>query len=151
MTVPQINPEAIAEGNLGVQMALTALQQTMSKPKLALFLDLVPERGEKLWGKFRAFQQTAGDVGFTEFVKKTITSDPVMLFYPKGCSLDKMTRGLLVSEVQRSLQGKIRSDDDVMNIYFGVGDQYQAVREVACKGCPMSKCQHWVNPHGRRN
>jgi len=151
MSVPQINPEAIAEGNLGVQVALTALQQSMGSPKLALFLDLVPERGQKLWEKFRTFKETAGDVDFTEFVKKTITSDPVMLFYPKGCSLDKMTRGLLVSEVQRSLQGKIRSDDDVMNIYFGIGDQYQAVRGAVCRGCNMNKCPHWVNPHGRRN
>ena len=150
MTVPQINPEAIAEGNLGVKMALTSLQQTMGNPKLALFLDLVPERGEKLWGKFRAFQQTAGDVDFDDFVKKTITADRVVLFYPKGCSLDMMTRRLLISEVQHSLQGKIRNDGDVMNIYFGIGDQYQAVREVACKGCNMNKCPHWVNPHARR-
>ena len=150
MTVPQINPEEVAAGNLGVLTAFTAMQHTMGNPKLALFLDLVPERGGKLWDKFRNFQQTAGDVGFVDFVKKTLTADPVMLFYPKGCSLDKTTRGFLVSEVQHSLQGKIRGDDDIMNIYFGVGDQYAAVRGAVCKGCNMNRCPHWINPHGRQ-
>ena len=135
---------------MGVLTALASAQQTMSNTKLAYFLDIVPERGDKLWERFRNYQKQYVDSSFNDFMKSMMTSDPVKLFYPKGCTLDTMTCSLLVSEIAGSLSGVVKNDDDVLNIHFAVGPTFEVVQKVACKGCSMSKCPHFAKFKGRR-
>jgi hypothetical protein len=53
--------DEVADGNIGVLAALLNAQTTLGDKKVAEFLDKVPERGEKLWLRFKALQTKKGD------------------------------------------------------------------------------------------
>ena len=144
MAIPKVNVDEVADGIIGVQTAMMAALSQFGEAMVCFFLDLVPERGEKLWERFRSYQHENGDeIGFLEFIQGTITADPTKLFYPKECTLDPGTRKLLAGLVQEKIMSySIKSDADILQIYFSEGDVYNAARQVSCKGCPQKKCRH---------
>lgn len=151
MPIPQVKIDDVSQENFGVYTAMSAAMSQLGNAVVAFFLDQVPERGEKLWQRFRAFQGEHEGTTFIDFIKNVVTANPLKLFYPKECSLDQITQALLASDVQRAVvSAGARSNDDVLNIYFAEGAPYAAVRNIACKGCPMTRCPHWVNPNGGR-
>lgn len=152
MAIPKVNVDVAAAGIIGVQTALMAAINRFGEETVAFFLDVVPERGEKLWKKFRGYQRGAGgDVGFLDFIQSTLMADTIKLFYPKECTLDLMTRGLLTGEIQKGIIScSIKGNADILQIYFGEGNIYEAARRVSCKGCPQTKCKHNLSPYGKR-
>ena len=144
MPIPKVNVDEVACGIIGVQAAIMAALSRSGEATVAFFLDMVPERGEKLWDRFRNFQHEEGsNVGFLDFIQSTIIADPVKLFYPKECTLDLTIRQLLAGEVQKEISScGIKSNDDILQIYFGKGKIYDVARQISCKGCPQSKCRH---------
>jgi len=55
--------DEVTDGNFGVMAALMSTRQTLGDKRLTEFLDKVPERGEQLWLRFRAFQKESKDKG----------------------------------------------------------------------------------------
>jgi len=143
--VPKVNVSEVDQGIIGVCAAITMALRQLGETVVVYFLDLVPERGEKLWDRFRDFQKTDGkDADFIQFIQKIITADPVKLFFPKECILNhEMTRQLLATGVQEAVsKNGAKSDTDILQIYFGEGKFYNIAREVSCKGCDMFNCRH---------
>lgn len=151
MAIPKVNVDAVADGIIGVQVAMLAALGKFGEAMVAFFLDLAPERGEKLWVRFRAFQRDKGDdVGFPDFVQSVVTADPIKLFYPKECTLDVGTRQMLVGEIQKGIRlCNSKSNADVLQIYFGEGAVYNVARQISCKGCPQARCRHYLGSRRR--
>ncbi|GAF94197.1 unnamed protein product [marine sediment metagenome] len=151
MVISQTDIDQASEDNFGVLTALTAARGSLGDSIIAFFLDQVPERGVNLWERFRTFQREykekhKKEVGFIEFIESTIIADPVKLFYPKECTLDEISRGLFVSEIQAAIKGSgIHTNDDVLKIYFAEGVPYTIARNVACRGCPIARCPHYLH------
>ncbi len=144
MPIPKVNIEEVSRGIIGVHAAMYAAQQKFDETTLAYFLDLLPERGEQLWERFRKWQKEKGDnVSFLDFIRMIVSVDPVKLFFPKECTLDSMTRMLLSGEIRKAVLAKgIKSNADIMQIYFGEGVIYETARGISCKGCPQFRCRH---------
>lgn len=145
MAIPNVNIDEVAEGLIGVQTALMASVSEFGEATVGFFLEVVPERGEKLWDRFRSYQsEKGGDIGFLNFVQGIVIANSAKIFYPKECILDPMTRQLLTGHIQKGISScGIKSNDDMLQIYFGAGPVYEAARNVVCgKGCPESKCKH---------
>ena len=65
----------IAQGNIGVLMAMMSMFTKHGPDKVARFTTLVPERGSKMWDRFRAWQRadpTRADTGFGEFFESIL-------------------------------------------------------------------------------
>lgn len=140
--IPNVNVDEVSQGLIGVLLAMHSAIEKFGNATIAYFLDLVPERGEKLWDRMKAFQRQNEDASFLDFVKSIVSTDQVKLFYPKECTLDPMTKEMLVSEIQGAIHGQCRTNDSLMGIYFGTGPVYEKARMISCKGCPNSRCKH---------
>ena len=150
MPIPRVKIDDVSQGNFGVHAAMLSATTQLGNATVAFFLDQITERGEALWQRFRAFQKVHEGTTFIDFIKNVVTADPIKLFYPKECTLDPMTRGLLAPDLQRAVMNtSANSNDDVLKVYFGEGAPYAAVRNIACKGCPKTRCPHWLNPNGK--
>ncbi len=137
MPVPTIDRMVLTEGLIG----LVAAFSQMTDAKIALLAELVPERGEALWTRFRTWQRSSDeDVGFMEWFKAVVAENVTIALYPSGCTLDTMTRRMLASEVIRVVGA--RNDEDLLNVHFAVEPQYGRARAVSCRGCPVTKCRH---------
>ncbi len=149
MPIPQISPEEIARDsdgglNFGVLTAMTHAKATMGNTVLAFFADRVPERGEKLWNRFREGQKRRPEAGFTDFIVGVVRQDMVKLLLPKICTLPDTVQVLLVERSQQALmKAGARTDEDMASVYFGEGRFYEAVRAAVCKGCHQTKCPIW--------
>jgi len=150
MPIPTVDPTAVAQNTLGVYMAIMTAVQQFGNAMVAFFLDLVPERGGALWLRFTQYRDQEEGRGFPDFVKSIVMADPIRVFYPKECTLDRGTKEMLVSDIQPALVGVVKTNDDFLKIYFGEGEPYRLARNVTCKGCPVRRCRHWVNMNGRR-
>lgn len=149
MSIPGLDIDEVSQGVLGIYSAILCSRSQLGDAVLAFFLDQVPERGEKLWERFRAFRDEHEGTGFIDFIKSVITADPEKLLYPKECTLDQMTQKMLISEIQSAVSSVgINTDTEILSIYFGEGVAYDAMRKIACRGCPMDHCRHLLRRWG---
>lgn len=134
------------EGNMGVTAALLSAKVELGDAVIAFFLDLLPERGEKLWIRFRNFQRETNNhsANFHDFITAVMTQNINKLPYPKGCTLDNFTRNLLSGKIQRNMKAAgLLTDEGLIKSYFSEGEPYAIVRGIACKGCPECRCRHF--------
>jgi hypothetical protein len=149
MPIPKINPEMLAKEengglNMGVLTAVIHATATMDPAVLAFFADRVPERGSKLWDRFRAGQKEHPGSGFSDFILGVVHQDLARLLLPRVCMLNDSVRAILVSRSQEALlRAGARTDADLFGVYFGDGPMYEAVRTAACKGCHQKQCPIW--------
>lgn len=74
--------QEVAGDNIGVLTALLNARNTIGDQHLKTFLDRVPEKGEALWLRFRAFQKASRDKGaqmemtFNHFIASVIMPVP---------------------------------------------------------------------------
>lgn len=149
MPIPTLDIDEVSQDVIGVYSALLSSKGQLGEAVVVFFLDQVPERGSQLWERFVAFRDEHEGKTFIDFVKSVVTKDPLKLFYPKECTLDQMTQGLLMSEIQSAIRNaKISTDAEVLGIYFGEGVAYDAMRKIACRGCPMNQCRHLLRRWG---
>lgn len=147
MPIPQIDPDEISQGVIGVYMGILSAMDATSSAEIAYFLDKVPERGEELWQRFRAFQNENKDATFIDFITQVVATQPIVDYlYPKECLLDLTARAVFASEVLATI---LTRDTGVWEIYFAEDPSYTAARTITCKGCPMSECQHWLDQKGK--
>ncbi len=140
MPVPVLDRFAHADGLIG---PLAAFSQ-MSDASFALLVELVPERGEALWIRFRTWEraQSNRNVGFNEWLAALVRENTATVLYPIGCTLDVSVRTVLASEVFRAAGA--RGDSELLNAHFAIEPQYSRVRAVSCRGCPVTKCVHYL-------
>lgn len=150
MPIPTVDPTEVSQNTIGVHMAIMAAIQQFGNATVAFFLDLVPERGEALWLQFTKYRDQQAGCGFPDFIRDTVTADPIRVFYPKECTLDRTTQEMLVSVIKPALADVVKTNDDILKIYFGEGEPYRLARNVTCRGCPIRTCPHWVNTNGKR-
>jgi len=147
-TAPTFDREALTEGVIG----LMAFTMGLSDMKGALLMELVPERGLDLWLRFKTWRDAqAESVGLSDWLTCILKENILQVVYPKGCTLDNMTKSLFVTDIVRS---GVTTNDGMLRVHFGINPEYNKARQVACKGCPQRRCMHWVDPHssqrGRR-
>jgi len=154
MTIPNLNIEEVAKNCTGVYTALLAAASLLGEATIVFFLELVPEREDKLWDRFRNFQCQEGNsaLNFVDFVKDVIKANVLKMFYPKECMLDVGTRKLLAMLISKEIMEacNIKSDNDILQIYFGEGKVYDVARKVSCKGCPKFGCNHNLDSRSRK-
>jgi len=150
--IPKVNIDEVADGIIGVQAAIMAAISRFGEAMVSFFLDIVPERGSKLWDKFRNYQHEKGDKrDFLDFIGATIDTNSIKIFYPKECTLDLMTRQLLSETIQKGIKScDIKTNEEILQIYFGEGKVYNTARQISCKGCPKKKCRHNLGSTFRR-
>ncbi len=148
--IPTVNPNEVSQDIIGVYTVILASIQQFGNATVAFFLEQVPERGEALWLRFKEYRDQEEGCDFMSFVRSIVTANPLKVFYPRECTLDTTTQGMLVSLIQPALAGVVKTNDDVLKIYFGEGEPYRVARNVTCKGCPIRTCRHWVNMNGKR-
>lgn len=148
----KVNVDEVAQGNMGVYVAINAVISSLGEAVISFFLDIVPERGEKLWVRFRDFQEEKGqELGFSDFIQAHITAHPMKPFFPKECNLDPETRQFLVAMIKEQVMpDHIKTNADLIQIYFGEGPAYEASRQISCQGCPQQKCRHNLSLRRRR-
>lgn len=75
--------DQVSDGILGVLAALLRARSTLGDKNLEIFLDKVPEKGENLWLRFKAFQKESRDKGakmemtFNHFIASVIMPNPI--------------------------------------------------------------------------
>lgn len=149
MPIPELDIDEVSQDVIGVYSAILSSRSQLGDAALVFFLDQVPERGSQLWERFVAFRDEQEGRTFIDFVKSVVTKDPLKIFYPKECTLDQMSKQFLASEIQSAIRNaKIGNDAEMLGIYFGEGVAYDAMRKIACMGCPMDQCRHLLRRWG---
>lgn len=144
MVIPKIDIKKI--DNFGVLTGIQAAINILGNDAVAVFLDLVPERGGQLWLRFRKFQESQENLGFHDFILKTLEKERTKIFFPQGCILDTMTRSFLIGEITAMLKAQA-SITDFPLIYFMVpSPALKAARNICCKGCHMN-CPNRIKHH----
>lgn len=152
--IPKIDlfDEAIHGGNIGVIAGLSnALVQT-DNATVAIFLDLVPERGAHMYERFRNWQRAgSSEATFIDFVCDSIKSRGVTMLLPKFCDFrgtdfgNSVLAHLIMAEIKRTKQ----FDNEILaGIHFGVASNPIVAGVIAnrvCNGCPNTTCE--LNPN----
>lgn len=147
MPIPQVDPDEVSQGILGIHSALLAAEDVLGDAQVAYFLEQVPERGEALWRSFCVFRDEQENADFADFIANILATEPMIKFlYPKECLLDQTTRATLASTV---LAKVLAMETGVFEIYFAEDPSYTAARNITCRGCPMRECQHWLKGKGK--
>ena len=71
--------DEVADGIIGVQAALLNARATLGDQRVSDFLDKVPEKGDKLWDRFRAMQREKGDfITFNHLIASVLMPMPML-------------------------------------------------------------------------
>ncbi len=139
MPVPVIDRRVFSEDCPGLYAVLLCL----SDIEVALLAELVPERSSDLWVKWTTWSEQAPEGSEPcEWLTDLTCANIVKVVYPQGCQLDEFTRQLLMHEVMKAVAPE--NDAEFLNVHFGVEPQYGRARNVACRGCNMRSCSHYV-------
>ena len=74
--------DEVSDGNIGVLTALMNARATIGDKHLTTFFEKVPEKGEALWLRFKAFQKASKDKGaqmemtFNHFIASVVLPVP---------------------------------------------------------------------------
>jgi len=145
--IPTVDVEAVAEGNLNVQTALTAALQELGNATIAYFLTLIPERGGKLWVRFLNFRglKGRGELDFAGFIKAIVEAYTVTGLFPRHCRLSDLTRFSMAPRVLQNLKaGGVADPEEMLTIYFGINNSRAShiARIASCRCCPSADCEH---------
>lgn len=154
-TIPIIDLSdwAVHEGNIGVLSGLADLLEDGGNATLALFLDLVPERGTPLHERYRLWQQKHNrhDAPFSEFALEEVCATHLAMLLPKFCDFRGTDLGNMVFAplvLQEILRSRTKLTNDVIaGIHFGVQSNPLVAGVIAkrvCNGCSNTVCT--LNP-----
>ena len=68
--------DEVSQNLIGVQMALLTARNTLGDETVVRFLDKVPEQGEALWLRFRAFRDARSGMTFLHFIAWVLQGCP---------------------------------------------------------------------------
>jgi hypothetical protein len=140
----KIDIEEVSLGNGEVYNGLVTAMHQLGMPAVAFFLDMVPERGYSLYQKFLEWQKENGpSVTWSPFILEVLRENQISILFPKECHLSEVTRGEFLPLINDLLDALVVSED-LVQIYFGEGEPYEASRQVSCSGCDIFACPHWL-------
>ena len=158
MPIPKVDADEVSKGIIGVLAMMLEAIQRLGEPVVALFLDLVPERGEALWLKVAAWRDAAearGEaVDGSDFIRHVLKENAFKIMMPKGCMAHhrglEMMAMMTWDGVRKRLPGGV-TNLDIANVYFGEGEPYRLVREITCStGCAYRECVHHTPSRNQR-
>lgn len=154
MSLPHPDPDDIIDGCAGLLFAVPHAMDTFTTEMFAFFLDVVPERGDALLGRFRAFAGDREKVYFNDFIRHMIKEYSFKLLYPRGCLLDKSTQRANVAILLPLITKRgIRSNAALLRFYFSDHESEpfkEIIRQDICRGCVSKACPHYVAPPKKR-